>query len=98
MEVSGRYLYVLTCNRLIGIVVTARVSVSVCGVTEYGKWWCTKNLTLLLSRVSAVASGELHRVEQWWRAEGRRRPLVGGELACWLRPERLGALLDEHDY
>lgn len=30
--------------------------------------------------------------------KGRRRPLVGGELACWLRPERLGALLDEHDY
>lgn len=24
-------------------------------------------MTLLLSRVSAVASGESHRVEQWWR-------------------------------
>lgn len=101
MEVSRRYLYILTCNRLIGVVVTAVVSVSACGVTEYtwysSRGWCTENLTLLPSRVSAVASGELHRVVEWWRAEcsgGRwlaESWLVG---SAW---KRLGALLLEHD-
>ena len=87
VEVSRRYLYVLTCNRLIGIMVTAVVSVFACGVTEYSsRRWCTENLTLLLSRVSAVASGELHRVVEWWRAGGRwlaESLAVGSAQAAW---------------
>jgi len=79
------------------MVVTAVVSVSACGVTEYGKWWCTKNLTLLLSRVSAVASGELHRVVEWWRAECSGDRWLAESWLVGSAWKRLGALLLEHD-
>lgn len=81
---------VLIHTQLIETVVAAKVSL-VCGVTVeavvHGEFdarcWC-------------VCCGQ-RRVAQGSGVVEGRRPLVGGELACWLRLERLGALLDEHD-
>jgi len=82
---------VLIHTQLIEMAVVAVVVSLFCGVTVeavvHGEFD---------ARCSRVCCGQRRLAQGSGVVEGRR-PLVGGELACWLRLERLGALLDEHD-
>ena len=68
-------------SRLLGTM-AATVSLSVCGVTVERRW-CTENT--IPGRCSRVCCGQ-RRVAQGSGVVEGRRPLVGGEFGCWLRP------------